>query len=312
MASRKHVVAVGDGAANIAKMLDVIDEATYWNVNITDLGRDTVHLSDLAITSKYVVVTSLRDLVVYPPIKSGRLWYLHKPTTPGAPLFPGSVYYGDINNTITGKYCIKARSKDEFVTAFKEGMSTQFETKYYVSYHNGLNYWDKMYFKENEYFNCSKIQLRDIAIEPSTQNTVVLVSGVFCDQEVGPINQSIIYEIPYPMILTPGSIYGHVQDDVFLTSLDVSHMDSLFSSGYSSAESSIFDKLKNGMFSGSCFGVTSRELFSEDIDIDNLTTDIFPMSNPQLPEVETIATKYMEIETICDYTGNVTDEESKK
>lgn len=308
IAFRKHVVAVGDGVDFKAKMLDVIDEATYWNVNTCDLGGDTVLLSDLAITSSYVVVTSLRDTYIYPPIERGRLWYLRKPTIPGASLLSGYVEYGDINNVISGKYCIKTRRRDEFVTAFKEGMTTMNETRYYVSYHDGLLYQDKLYFTETEYFNCTHVSLRDIAIEPFTRNTEVLLSGVFCNPSVGP-SQSIIYEIPYNNNWSNGSIYGHVQDGVFLTSLDVSPRYCLHSSGYSSEGFPIFDKLKNGMFDGECFEKISNKLIFDTISFGESRKLLSVSCNLQYPEIETIITKKMQIDTICVFIEGVTNEE---
>ena len=105
-AARKHVVGIGKSLTSMSMMVDMIDESSYWKVNFSEVGGDSIILHDLAVTDSFVVVTS--TMKTFFMLTTGRLWYIPKPFTPGQSLFPNfQVHWKDHTGVIPGKYLIQ-------------------------------------------------------------------------------------------------------------------------------------------------------------------------------------------------------------
>lgn len=213
IASRTHVVGIGMGNNSQSTMVDMIDETTFWKINFSIVGGDTMILSDLAIINNYVVVTATKTGPLF-FVPAGYLWYISKPTTPGNSLFPCTAIL-DKHPGIKGtKYLITQLRIDGFVTAYN-GPSLFSTRPIILSYYNGPSYVRSAVFEEP---TNNTFYLQDIEREYTTNTVEVVMSGKYTNS-TGTFVRSKIYEIPDEDPRT-STIRAHFYDGVFLTSID--------------------------------------------------------------------------------------------
>ena len=220
IAWRIHVVGIGESIQSEGMMVDLIKEPTYWNVNFSVVGGDTVILSDLEILSGYVVVTSKMPSIdpVYSAIDKGRLWYIKKPTTPGISLFPNNVDYKDLPSVynVTGKYLIKKMMDGNmFVTAHQIGNHNTGVNPFVLSFYNGLTYNTSVELDDPQWIDVS---MKDFSYGFDCHSIELLLYGYY-DPYYGTAPRSMVYDIPEPPLpSTP--VYAHSINGVCFESLD--------------------------------------------------------------------------------------------
>ena len=296
-ASRRHVVGVGEAINSEGMMVDLIDETAYWNVNLGDVGGDTIRLSDLAIIQSKVVVTSTkRQAGILCP---GRLWYIDKPTTAGASLFPGNVFIMDHDHA-GSKYLIKSMSGDYFFTAYHRSPSMSGSNPFVISHFSGTTCSSSVVIDEA---SPNMIYLGDINYTRGSWIVNLLVYGVY-QTESGPKERSVIYELNYSSL--PSSVKAHVYDGVFFESIDHVWVDNIddqhfVMSGYRPYGYGIpyFGKYHSLYFDGSCLGKKvndvkdNSKMFNERIDKIKNTKTL------QIPVVIPATEKSINVETKC-------------
>lgn len=297
-ASRKHVVGVGKAINSEGMMVDMIDESAYWDVNLGEVGGDTIALSDLAITRTYVVVTSTKNAIG--TVVPGRLWLIEKPTTAGASLFPGSVTFYDHGTDVGSKYLVRTRCVDEFVTAHGPAIYSIGTTPFTVSYYNGPSYVESAYINESPATTCS---LGDINCEDGTFIVNMLLHGMYQTGN-GLVMRSMIYELDY--IALPATVKAHVYDGVVFESLapiwayniDEQHF---VSSGYKpyGYGTPYYLKYHTRYFEGECLEMTENLAKKVIIDHKPTTKEIESTLTRQVPIVIESYRKYMRVNTEC-------------
>ena len=312
-AGQKHIVVIGedkDSGLKTKRLLDLVDLSTLWAVYSDGTEGYKEILSDLAITKNYVVATS-----ILPNGRKGRVWYFSKPTTPmAATIFNGSATYTDMDYPIKGKYLVRHRRDDEFVTACTSDTITAWPAvEYCLSYYDGLTYINSMFFWEPLYeppFD-QYPQLMDITIgrciRPYVGNSVnVLLNGPSYNQS-GLVNQSVIYEFPYG-VWGYASSDGHVHNDVTLTSLNVADGYHIVSSGhYISDLKPVFDKTKNGNYNGSCFNKKPVEMIYRMLLFKQDGKELDPRAYSKIPIIIETYLKRQDTKVICSHISR--DEE---
>jgi hypothetical protein len=282
-AMRKHVVGIGEDIEEKNMIVDMIDETTHWKVNSSEMGRDTVLLSDLIITDSFVVVTATKKGTV----PTGYLWYITKPVAPSQSLFPCYATYQNHPNAINTKYLIRNMVGGSFVTARHASSNNNI----ILSYYNGSSYVRSIYLND---LSKGKFILQDMKREPGVWTVEILTSGTYTNFPNVSF-MSKIHEVPNddPIPLT---IYTHIYDKVNLQSLDrvwasnynvgeghfvLSGLD--VSSGYGTP---YYIKFQHQRFNGSCLSKSS--IFATNTTVEHTQQYDFFMSNTQtlqLPEV---------------------------
>lgn len=312
-ASRNHVVGIGESVDSKGMMVDMTDETTYWKINFSIVGGDTMILSDLAIINNYVVVTATKTGPLY-FVPAGYLWYISKPTTPGNSLFPCTATL-DKHPGIEGtKYLITQLRIDGFVTAY-HGTSLFGTRPIILSYYNGPSYVRSVLFKEP---TKNTFYLQDIEREYTT-NTVEVVMGGKYTNSTGTFVRSKIYEIPDVASL-PSTIYAHFYDGIFLTSIDrigsitIGYGHFVFSgydkpSGYGTP---YYAKLLFGGFPGYCKSKVENTLRGITVQNNRTAHDLFRMYIERTPVVETFSIKPLWVETECHYPSRTSENEPEQ
>ena len=299
-AERKHVVGVGESIKPEGKMVDMIDESTYWNVNFGDVGGDTISLSDLEITQNKVVVTSMSNNNVF---AKGRLWYFSKPTVAGASLFPCYVFFTDQGTPSLGKrYGIQHIYGDNFVTVYRQGLTVGGVNRFVLSYYNAPTYFGSTVIEEPA---GSVFQVGDISKTDIGWIIGLLVYGTV-ETNAGTIPRSMVYELPTNNS-APSTIQVHVYDGVFFESIypkrtvysiDYQHfsMSGYQPFGYGAP---YFMEFHAGYFEGNCLG--KREIDTQQRTIEHIP-DSKVIGNTvtlQIPEMIPSNRKTMKVETQC-------------
>ena len=274
-ASRKHVVGVGENNKSKQVVVDLIDETTHWDVYYGEIGGDTILLSDLAITNKKIIVTSVRTGSL--TIPAGQIWHFPKPTVPGSSLFPCTVLYDIIKNSfgINGKFLVKAATQDSFITVNRNKVSIPAENSFTISYYKILNYKNVVVSEEAEGISL----LGDFDIDSITQDIGLLVYRKHKNTP-GLTRSSVIYEIPdiYPI---PSFVQTHVYKDVLFSSLDYidcvdSYCGYYVSSGFRSPgyDTPYYMRFRKNFFDGYCLDKTESPARNIALDHDYSFIDV--------------------------------------
>lgn len=244
-ASRKHVVGVGRKSNLQGIMVDLIEESYGWNVNISDMGGDTINMMDLAIIDDHVVATSIKPLVN--PV--GRLWFVPKPTTPGASLFPNYVTCWDLISPVGPKYVIKKFYGNRFVTAY--GRFSVLGNTYRVSFYNGLSHENTVSIGVSGRI---AYPLGDIGINGIWGTVELLVYGNFLSNL-----SSIVIEVPN-LDPVPTTLDAHVYNGVLFESIvwaRAFNLNEMYfaAAGYNAASgygTPYFMRFRESFFEGQC------------------------------------------------------------
>lgn len=299
-ANRKHVVGVGVELGAEGAMVDMIDETTYWKVNLANVGGDTVSLSDLAITDSLVVVTSKRNPTSLMPY--GRLWLFDKPVASGASLFPCNVTFYDHDDYVGGKYFVKALRFNRYVTARANDFFVITSNDFVLSYYTGHTYDKSVAVEEFTSFSCT---VGGLDYEVTASTVAMLLKGVYYTQGI-PHLKSVIYEIP-DVATAPAIVPSHVYEGVLFESLDYvwtfdidrQHFVSTgfdVASGYGTP---YYMKFKYNFFDGSCLEKNIAPAHKKNIAHRNYKKYIYNVLDNQIPEVLVEYKKMMSIETQC-------------
>jgi hypothetical protein len=215
-ASRKHVVGVGKAINSNGMMVDLIDEGSFWKVNTSDVGGDTIILSDLAITDNYVVVTSSQQISYF--FSSGHLWYFDKPTSVAQSLFPSSPTLVSLNDYVGSKYLIKYIVGDCFATVHSVRLGHYVLPLFVMSYFIGLSHYKSFSIHEESE---NVVRLGDISLTEASKIINLLLYGSLKNNDEFFLG-SVIYEIPNILIssVIPSTLTAHVYDGIFFESLD--------------------------------------------------------------------------------------------
>ena len=297
-ASRKHVVGLGEAIDAKGRMVDMIDESAYWNVNFGYVGGDTILLSDLAITQSYVVVTSTKKTPS--PFAYGRLWQFTKPTVAGASLFPCNVTFYDHGNDVGRKYLIKAMPGDNFVTAYQDGLIHGFMNPFVVTFFNGFSNYEIAVIDEGINTN---VELGDVDYSMGSWAVDLLLNGSY-RTNTGFILRSVIYEMPFGPL--PATVKAHVYDSVIFESLDRQWAYNLdeqhfVSSGYKPGAygTPYFLKYHSLVFDGKCLGNMTDAAENIELNYNKKNKNIDNTETLQVPMVIETYMKEMRIETEC-------------
>ena len=300
-ASRKHVIGIGEGYKSKGMMVDMVDETAYWNINFSDLGGDSLVLSDLAITSSYVVATATQSSVWVP--LNGYLCYIPLPTSPGQALFPCNAIYKKHTGLSSSKYLILHQSGDSFVTAYN-AWESYYSKPFVVSYYNGLSY-DRSVFIDNYFSNVYKLQAINQEIPIWTVELVL--SEAYSNFGSTYINSKII-EIPF-VDPVPSPVHAHFIDGVYLTSIDrYSSMNigegHFVLSGYNALSGSgdpYYVKFQHQRYSGTCLTLQEQSIWNKILEDIEYEVTLDNNQTLQLPEVKLGEKKEMQVDTKCYY-----------
>lgn len=312
-AGQKHVVVIGDDidpAHRTNRILDLIEFPTFWAVYSDGADGYKEHFSDLAITENYVVATSIL------PDNNGRVWYYNKPSTPlAATIFNGNADYSDMTYPIKGKYLVRHRQDDEFVTACtNDTINDWHAVEYCLSYYNGLTYINSMFFWVP--YPLQYPSLMDITIGqchlPHIGNTVdVLLSGPFYDP-YGLTNKSVIFEFPYG-VWGYSSSDGHAHNGVILTSLNAAEGLHIVSSGhYISDSRPVFGKSKNNDFPESCWDRVGVDMTYKELEINIHNKELDPRAYTQTPQIIGTVLKRQDTKVVCSYISREEEDDAEE
>jgi hypothetical protein len=309
-ASRNHVVGIGESVGSKGMMVDMIDETTHWIINFSNVGGDTMILSDLAIINNYVVVTATKTGPLY-FVPAGYVWYLSKPTTPGNSLFPCTAIL-DKHSGIQGtKYLITQLRLDDFVTAYN-GPSLFGTRPIILSYYSGTSYVRSVVFEESVN---NTFYLQDIEREYTTNTVEVVMSGKYTNSS-GTVVRSKIYEIPdlFPL---PSTVYAHFYNGLFLTSIDrigsiIAGYGHFVLSGYdkpSGYGTPYYVKFLFGGFPGYCKSKVEKSLRETTVQNNRFTHKLNRLFIERNPVVEAFPIKPLWVETECHYQSPASENE---
>jgi len=304
-AERKHVVGIGKNLKAEGMMVDMIEEPSYWNLNFSNVGGDTILLSDLAITSSFVVVTSTRTGAIFVP--SEFLWYIKKPVTPGQSLFPCNVIYKTHPGIYGTKFSIAKVLNDEFVTAYHYSVLPS-SKPIALSYYDGYNYFRSVFIDETPN---SIFSLQDLKI--GLDNVEVLASGLYADP-AGTFIISKVFEIPNTDPV-PSIIFAHSYKGVFLTSIDriaqlIFGDDHYYASGYDQSSGygvPYYMKFMYHGFHGNCLDYVEEPARNIYLEKRTHSESLDNTMMQQFPEEIPASKKPAIVETKC-YSQTQTDE----
>lgn len=302
--NRRHVAAIGtDAPLRTSKVVDLVKDIVSWSIYYGTLDNNDMVFYDLEITENYIVITSQVS-----PNRKARLWFFVKPTAAGAPLFSGNNYYYDIEYPFVGKYLVKHRRRDEFVTAYMSNQDPEKGTYLCLSFYNGIYHPDIMFSMVSH----PNLSLMDIAVGPTLNQTVGDEVSVLLNGSFSPVSRSEIIGYPYG-VFTFYSTYGHIHYDVFLSSLDVADGLHVVASGNNSLSGiPTFDKMNKGVNYGNCLVTIPTSLWYSGIEHRLHTAEVGSCGFSQTSQVIAADRKEMQIETICISTNSTDEEETEK
>lgn len=296
-AARKHVVAIGKDNESYSKILDAIDELTYWNTNINASGTDSVDFEDLTITDNYVVITSTKK--VTGDLRIGHIWYVEKPITPGDAIFPSMAKIVKTSKIIGGKFLVKAMGNDSIFTAFTYGLFETGTLPFCVSIYNFMTLELDYIIDENE---ANYISLRDISLEKEMRGMLVLLHGEY-ETPGGTVFRSVIYEVYTKEPLWDIHAEAHIYDEVRFESLDYTgRLDHFVSSGYKNETTNRFPfflKFKYRFVNGDCLNYKFKRLLTKKLKMNNYTKTLENISSVKEEELFCRTNKKMEMVTQC-------------
>ena len=307
-ASRKHVVAIGKDFESFSKIMDAIYETSYWSVNISDMGADTVSLSDLALTDKYVVVTSIRDFSFF-TTRKGRIWYIYKPYLPGESLFPCSLEYVDYDRIIAEKFLVRAMGTDSIFTVALDGVFVLGTHPFTVSLYNGPTKIRDYRIDESE---ANNILLKDISVEKDAHGMIVLLNGEY-DTQSGVVFRSVFYEVFTGEAQWNTHAEAHIYDWIHYESVDFSGgPDHFVSSGSENGTMHSYPyylKFKYRFNNGQCLDSKYKQLVLRKEEGE----DYYPELESEIyMKDEKIVKKYKKEVNIETYCSTIRDDEANK
>ena len=300
-ASRKHVVGIGEGYKSKGLMVDMVDETAYWKINFSDLGGDSLVLSDLAITNNHVLTTAIKSTNVSP--KFGYVWCIPKSTSPGQSLFPTNATYNRYFGISGSKYLIMSQPGDSYVTAFR-GWDSYNSQPFIVSYFYGLTYNRSVVIDDAL---IGMYQLQAINQEIPTWTVELVMSEAYSNSGITYINSKIM-EIRNTNPI-PSTIDAHHIDGVYLTSIDryssmTIGMGHFVLSGYDALSgfgTPFHVKFQHQSYSGTCLTRWEQSVENRTLEYTEHSIRLNNNLTLQLPEVKLGDKKEMRVDVSCYY-----------
>ena len=204
-----HVVTTAKTLSGRSAIIDALNKITYWNVNYYIADSSVVSFDDVAISSNYVVFSSL---VSGRTFNSGRFWFVSKPTSSGASIMPA--LSSTRSFSIAGSpILLQACRADTILAVFPYGLLTMLPVTLPVRImtFNGIYNINNFSFSKT----ADLVYLKNIRYNKTDR-----LLGIDIITATAGTTHSHIYTFKHPVAPLPSSIQSHGYANVGINSID--------------------------------------------------------------------------------------------